>query len=110
MGNDNKLTKVTTGWLNEHIDGKGKTGPHNPFFNMDDNLYMQYDSIRIKNVTVMSNDMGNCEGLEVGYYWKGFKVATFPVRDTALNFLTAPGASNSLTLNGLKGAMQIVYQ
>jgi hypothetical protein len=114
MTQNNKLTAVTDGWLKEHMETGGKTGQHNPLFNMDEKLYMQYDSIRIKNVTVdanvITNDMANGKGLEVGYYWKGMKVATFPVNGTSIDFHARSGASASLTLNGLKGAMEIVYQ
>jgi hypothetical protein len=109
--NNNQLTDMTSGWLKEHFDRRGKTGPHNPFFNMDDKLYMQYDSIRLKNKPMTPKDIeANGKGLEVGYYFRGLKVAIFPVYGTSIDFHSNSGTSASLTLNGLKGAMEIVMQ
>lgn len=95
---ENKITLTANVFLQEHFEDPDK--PKNPFFNYDGELYLKFDGIKIKNASAMDGS-----GVEVGYYWKGVKMCTFPVKKMALDI---QGLQNSLDLTGIKGAMRMV--
>lgn len=95
---NNRITDAANDYLLKQFDGD--TGPDNPFYAKDEGLYLKYDSIRIRNLSKVDG-----VGLEVGYYWKGVKMAIFPVMNISLDM--AP-ALLSLDLNGIGGSMRMV--
>ncbi len=100
---ENKITPVANNWLQAHFACEGESSPDNPFYRENEELYLRYDSIQIRNQNKVSG-----VGVEVGYYWKGYKACTFPVENIAINFFTAPNASKNLSLDGIAGVIKMV--
>ena len=98
---DNHITDAANKFLLHRFDGD--TDPDNPFYNEDEELYIRYDSIQIRNFNKV-----NGVGVEVGYYWKGVKMVVFPVGNIAINFYTGPNASKHIGLDGINGSMKMV--
>jgi hypothetical protein len=94
----NEITGVANDILLKRLDGE--VDPDGPYYNVDKELYLKYDSIQIGNAGTIS--------VEVGYYWKGVKMAIFPVLNVRLDFLTLPSATNHIALNGINGSMRVV--
>lgn len=95
---DNTITDAANDFLLQRLDGFNS--PDDPFYTDDKDLYLKYDCIKIRNLSKVDG-----VGLEVGYYWKGVKMAIFPVMNISLDM--AP-ALLSLDLNGINGSMKMV--
>lgn len=99
----NRLTGQAQYWVKDFLFNEGFTDKNNPFFNVPEGaLHLRYDEIRISNFAKIDG-----VGVNVNYYWKGWKVGIFPVNNVSLD--TAP-AINSLNLNGIEGSMKIVIR
>jgi hypothetical protein len=97
----NRLTEKAQDWVRDYLFNKGFTDKNNPFYNViNGDLHLQYDEIRISNFAKIDG-----VGVNVNYYWKGWKCCIFPVNNISLD--TAP-AINSLNLNGIAGSMKMV--
>jgi hypothetical protein len=97
----NRLTNKAQEWCRDHLFNEGFTDKNNPFYNAKDgDLYLQYDEIRISNFAKIDG-----VGVNVNYYWKGWKVCLFPVNNISLDMSPA---INSLNLNGIAGSMKMV--
>jgi hypothetical protein len=97
----NRLTERAQEWVRDHLFNEGFTDKDNPFYKTSKgDLYLRYDEIRIVNFAKIDG-----VGVNVNYYWKGWKVSIFPVNNVSLD--TAP-AINSLNLNGIAGSMPMV--
>ena len=99
----NRLTAKAQEWVRDHLFNEGFAAMDNPFYNVPEGaLHLQYDEIRIVNFSKVDG-----VGVFVHYYWKGWKVCTFPVNNISLDM--APSI-NSLNLNGIAGSMKIVIR
>ena len=95
---DNQITDAANDYLLERMDGK--QNPDSPFYNDGDELYLKFDSIKIRNAGTIN--------VEVGYYWRGVKMCIFPVPNVQIDYLTLPSAAKHIGLKGIAGAMKMV--
>ncbi len=107
---NNTITDAANDFLLKHLEsGSSIVDDNNPFYNSDTDgeLYLKYDSIRIKNITIIHDSMKpNTHNIEIGYYWQDIKVCVFIVDNVSLN--NTNGSAACLDLNGIGGSIKMV--